>query len=262
MIILLFTVLSVGFSSNAIVFYTFTFFVVFRAAVWTRTGLAWDEPVAALNIATGSRDPFRQSKRGSSPSEVPQFMNISSDRGVSWDESTRQKYRYVFSLPKPRPIQLSDAGQKAMSVGLIVVTVFVLVAGLSIVPNMFSKDSGAARLADFGFVVFIIIFASVIVIALREQFQNRLLLSQGEGALGRIISQYETGAKTRRSRIAYVYQLPSGTIVEGSGTDLTRTLLVGMPVPIFYDRDHPAHHIAENCSYWEIVPSVVLTQRS
>lgn len=261
LVIALLHIVSGPFSFDKCVFYAFLLFVIFRATIWPRTGLSYDEPIAALNIGA-ARNPLERSTGRTIASVTTPPSYAAPDRAVHWDDATFQKYRYLMSLAKPRSIELSEAGQKAIVILPVGASIFALVAGLTVIPNVLSKDAGLAKLSDVLFLVFCIIFATTVTLGVRKQFLDRNLLVKGELTLGRVISHYETGGRHRSSRIAYRYQLPSGSVVEGFGTDLSRILRIGAPVPVFYDRESPARHIAEYCSYWQIVPSVVVTQRS
>ena len=100
--------------------------------------------------------------------------------------------------------------------------------------------------------VITIVFAWFVTRSVRGELADRILVTQGECAIGKVILQEWTGRKSKHNEISYEFKDATGNRQHGIGHDLTFGYRVGSSVLIFYLRSDPTKNVASCCTGWRV----------
>jgi len=84
----------------------------------------------------------------------------------------------------------------------------------------------------------------------RTLARQRELLSMGEVSMARVTKQWTA---RNGNGIRYEFTDPAGGTISGMTTDSARELVVGMSMPVFYDRQNPKKQVALCAAFYEVV---------
>jgi len=163
-------------------------------------------------------------------------------------ESSERYQQSIAGISKPRKIILAKEASSEIVFSFCFLLIWNSVLGFEAYDEL-----AHAHFAGFFFVAAMIaVFDGACLWEIRTELLNRKLLQDGEFCLGVITSQRKAGRHRNRSVVEYSFSDKSGRARVGSGTDLTRLYFENMPVPVFYDSDHPSRNIAGCCTRWRI----------
>ncbi len=158
--------------------------------------------------------------------------------------------RTLAGLPRPRPVRISRRGKTNATVITIalVASMVVFVAGL--VTTSHAGGKNAVPPGFFSFALPIVLVVVVILVLLRTIQQQKVLLAEGEMATARVTKRW---IARNGPNVRYEFTTPLGEHFTRSTADASRTLSVGMNVPVFYDSQRPKKQLALCASFYEVV---------
>jgi hypothetical protein len=166
----------------------------------------------------------------------------------SLDQLKSGEYGRLFEAPKPRKVRVKTTP-------LIVVVVPPAAALILIYYGIQAQQSFHHRegsLSSFDNSIFDFIFPAILVVVSSVMSwivrRHRELLRTGELAVGVVTHQKMVrtggrGGNKVKSKIRYCFKSVSGELFQGTGTDDSRRLLVGMTVPVFYNLKDPGTNV-------------------
>ena len=160
-------------------------------------------------------------------------------------------YGFIYELPKPRRVRVNLLA-KVVVVALPLASVFQIYSGIQVLraSRQIGKHSPSldAVLSEFFIPVILLTVSAIIVWTVQR---DKALLRDGALAAGEVTHQKETLTSRRRkqSSVRYRFNDASGQMFQGTGTDNSRELRVGMTVPVFYNLRNPERNVAI-CSAW------------
>jgi hypothetical protein len=160
-------------------------------------------------------------------------------------------YGFIYELPKPRRVRVGSLHQILIS-ALPVASLFLIYAGAQQLRASRQIGMHWSFLDPAYFEIFapaiLILISCITFLGVRR---DTALLRDGELVAGKVTHQKETRASRGRkqSSIRYRFNDASGQMFQGTGTDNSRKLRVGMAVPVFYDPKNPERNVAI-CSAW------------
>jgi hypothetical protein len=170
------------------------------------------------------------------------------DENVSgpYDEMSR----VLAGLPRPRPVRITRRGKMNATVitTALVVSMAVFVAGL--VTTSRAAGQKAIPPGFFSYALPIILVVVVILVLMRTIQQQKVLLAEGEMATARVTKRW---IARNGPNIRYEFTTPLGEHFSRSTADASRTLSVGMNVPVFYDSQRPKRQLALCASFYEVI---------
>lgn len=166
---------------------------------------------------------------------------------------TNKLFEVLCALSRPRTARFTDFG-RALWV--------VLISGCVALVTVFARnDYEMIKSKSFDLnsvmwnVVFPIIGGLALVAILRTESKNRILLEDGNLALGTVINQERTGRKRTISEITYEFKNSAGEKYQRKLQDHTKSYFSGMAIPIFYDPEDAARSVAICSTYLRVVGS-------
>jgi hypothetical protein len=157
----------------------------------------------------------------------------------------RSQTVYLQNLQKPRRVRLKQL-PRVISIAFPLSTILVAI----LVYEMARLSSKLENLAPL--LIFTLIWSVIGIMTIRTARRDRRLLSEGEFAEAVVTSQELTGGKHRRSTIRYQFRSTAGLLVEGQGTDDSRSIYEDMQIAVFYDSAHPSENVALPCASCEL----------
>ena len=160
------------------------------------------------------------------------------------------KYQALLRTSRPREIRMSS-GKFGIIAGSLMALGFATAIGFHLytkwIPHQsFARFQGSDWvIGGIGALLLLVPYG-----IWRGQKKECDLLENGDVALAKITQQW-TGKDT--SSISGEFKDSSGQVRKFSGFDKTRSLFVGMTVPVFYDRDNPARQVAYCATAHEVV---------
>jgi len=158
------------------------------------------------------------------------------------EEQLPARYAYIFSLPRPRRVQVNPLTLIVIG-SLPLVSIFLIYSGLQSVSTK----------ASFLFPTLGLLVAATLIAAssftLWKLRRDMNLLKSGELAIGVVARQKLVfaggrGGRRTRSKIRYCFKDPAGQLFQGTCTDNSKKLLVNMPVPVFYKAEDPEQNVS------------------
>jgi hypothetical protein len=99
---------------------------------------------------------------------------------------------------------------------------------------------------------FILLPSALLVVGFWTLIAHRRLVRTGDISLGTVIG-VRAGRKGKVPAIAYEFSDRSGRLISASSLDNSRTISVGMVVPVFYNPDNPQRDQVALCgSFYEV----------
>ena len=161
-------------------------------------------------------------------------------------------------LLRPRPVRMSRLGKFnviAISVARVafagaLVAMAVLRPASPAGGSAAAPENSAPASRPVVFALPIILMVGIGFTMRRSLAQQRQLLALGELAMARVTKQWTA---RNGNGIRYEFTTPAGENFSRMTTDYSRQLLVGMSVPIFYDRQQPKKQVALCAAFYEVV---------
>jgi hypothetical protein len=158
----------------------------------------------------------------------------------------------LLRTSRPREIRMSTRGRGSLSIALLGVLGFAAIFGTHLYTIWMRKHSFAVFTTGDWVVAAIVAFLLLLPYTMwRSQVRECDLLENGEVALATVLKQWKGDKGT--SSVEYEFKDYQGGTQKGLSFDTTQTLLEGMPVAVFYDRDNPQRQIAACATYHEVV---------
>jgi type VI protein secretion system component VasK len=157
----------------------------------------------------------------------------------------------LLRTSRPREVQMSARGKKSLGIIATLVCVFeaVLIWQLYRMWAMSRSFEGYQR-KDWALVGLVILLVLLPLSTWRTMARERELLENGELTMGRVLKRWNT---RDGSTVFYEFQDASGQAHKHSGMDYSRTLEIGMPLAVFYNRDNPKRQVAACSALHEVV---------
>lgn len=176
----------------------------------------------------------------------------SAAEGVQQSPETSAKYQALLRTSRPREIRMSSSGK----FGIIAGTLFSLGLATAFGAHVYTKWALHQSFVRFHTEDWVVggIGALLLLVPYgiwRGQRKECDLLENGDVALANVTRQW-SGDKGSSS-IECEFKDSSGQVRNFSGFDNTRSLFVGMTVPVFYDRENPARQVAYCATAHEVV---------
>lgn len=161
------------------------------------------------------------------------------------------KYQALLRTSRPREIRMSSSGK----FGIIAGTLFSLGLATAFGAHIYTKWALHQSFVQFKGEDWVVGGIGILLLLVpygiwRGQKKECDLLENGDVALGKVTRQW-TGKDT--SSISGEFKDSSGQVRNFSGFDNTKSLFVGMTVPVFYDRENPTRQIAYCATAHEVV---------
>jgi len=187
---------------------------------------------------------------GASASESSAVASAATSALVSSAKDAAEHYSFLLSLPPPRPVRLGRRGQISLTVILLVA--FAVEALL--IWNLYGTWYRTHSFVDFhGPEIFLVclavLIASIPFFVRRGMVRDQELVENGAVAIARVTGQRSF---KNNSTITYEFEDAAGKTISRSANDLTRSFHEGMTVPVFYDRQNPARHVAACAALFEV----------
>lgn len=157
----------------------------------------------------------------------------------------------LLRTSRPREVQMSARGKKSLGIIVALVGVFeaVLIWQLHRLWAMSHSFAGYER-KDWALVGLVVLLVLLPLSTWRTMARERDLLEDGELTMGRVLKKWNT---RDGATVFYEFQDASGQAHKHSGMDYSRTLEIGMPLAVFYDRDNPRRQVAACSALHEVV---------
>jgi type VI protein secretion system component VasK len=161
------------------------------------------------------------------------------------------KDQALLRTSRPREVQMSARGRKSLGIIATLVCVFeaVLIWQLYRMWAMSRSFEGYQR-KDWALVGLVILLVLLPLSTWRTMARERELLENGELTMGRVLKRWNT---RDGATVFYEFQDANGQTHKHSGMDYSRTLDIGMPLAVFYDRDNPKRQVAACSALHEVV---------
>jgi hypothetical protein len=214
----------------AVLLVGFTAMWIFAAYVLPNRKFKRDlRELASMRAAAEARSKAGESRRNIVP--VP-------------DPATIELFDFIRSTPCPRPIRLNSTARAAVYVSRGFALAYALGATRVLLFPIASLGVSSSRLLAVGlFVVAVILWFAF---SMAAKLGDRTgLIKNGEVALGRVLTR-------EGPKIACEFSDAKGRVVQGQGENLGHNVQEGMFIPIFYDPQDPADHVALCGSWYEI----------
>ena len=209
--------------------------------------------VPAILVVLVVRGKVRVEARGASSTQgAPQGTSLAS---VPRD-AIAERYAALAELQRPRPVRMSRQGK--LNAAIISISLLLFAGGLvaMIALHPASPAGGPASGGNTTLprsVVYLLPIGLVAALAFamrRTLARQRELLSMGEVAMARVTKQWTA---RNGNGIRYEFTDPAGGTISGMTTDSARELVVGMSMPVFYDRENPKRQVALCAAFYEVV---------
>jgi hypothetical protein len=166
----------------------------------------------------------------------------------SLDQLNSGEYGRLFEAPKPRKVRVKTLPLMVMvvlPVATLIQFCFAIQARLSFHNKLGSFLSSFNAILEFFFPMLLIVVSGV---TSWMVLRHRELLRIGELAVGvvthqKLVKAGGRGGNRAKSKIRYCFKSVSGELFQGTGTDDSRRLLVGMTVPVFYSLKDPETNV-------------------
>jgi hypothetical protein len=157
----------------------------------------------------------------------------------------------LLRTSRPREVRMSARGKKSLGIiaGLVCVFETVLMWQLYRLWAMSHSFEGYQR-KDWALVGLVVLLVLLPLSTWRTMAGERELLENGELTMGQVLKKWST---RDGATVFYEFQDASGQTHKHSGMDYSRTLEIGMPLAIFYDRDNPKKQVAACSALHEVV---------
>jgi len=157
----------------------------------------------------------------------------------------------LLRTSRPRNVRMCGRGKRSLAIISIVIGIFegVLTWQLHRLWALTRSFGGFGR-KDWALAGLVLLLAALAFSTWRQMARERELLENGEIALGHVTKKWNT---RDGSTVFYEYQDASGQTHKRSGMDYSRTLEIGMPLAIFYDRENPKKQVAACAALHEVV---------
>jgi hypothetical protein len=166
------------------------------------------------------------------------------------EEKLSTRYEYIFSLSKPRRVQVNAVAQIIIG-SLPIASIFLIYSGVQTMRAMRQINTQASLLypvlVEFVFPAILIAISSATYWKVRR---DKALLRDGDLAIGVVTHQKLVpmgggrGGRRKQSRIRYRFKDPAGQLFQGTGTDRSQRLQVNMTVPVFYKAENPEKNVS------------------
>lgn len=157
----------------------------------------------------------------------------------------------LLRASRPREVRMSGRGKRSLATIALLACAFegVLIWQLHRLWALTQSFAGFHR-KDWALVGLVALLVLLPLSTWRQMARERKLLENGELAMGRVTKKWNT---RDGSTVFYEFQDASGQTHKHSGMDYSRTLEIGMAVPVFYDRDNPKKQVAACAALHEAV---------
>ncbi|MHB8754157.1 MAG: hypothetical protein ACYC92_04265 [Candidatus Acidiferrales bacterium] len=169
---------------------------------------------------------------------------------VSSANEKAEQYNFLLSLPPPRPVRLGRRGEISLTVILLVA--FTVEALL--IWNLYGTWYRTHSFADFHAPEIVLVCLAILIAGIpffvrRGMVRDQELVENGAVAIARV-----TGQRTLKnnSTITYEFEDAAANTISRSANDLTRSFYEGMTVPVFYDPQNSARHVAACAAFFEV----------
>jgi len=165
-------------------------------------------------------------------------------------EEVAEQYAVLPELSRPRAVRISRRGK--MNITIISIGLLAFAGALIAMIKTQPRTSSQNLVPVSRPILYVLPLALAMVLAgvvLRTVEQQGQLLSTGELAMARVTRQWNA---RNAYGIQYEFTTPSGETFSRRTRDTAGQLLVGMTVPVFYDRQDPKKQVALCASFYEI----------
>ncbi|HLJ24598.1 MAG TPA: hypothetical protein VKT71_10870 [Candidatus Acidoferrales bacterium] len=156
----------------------------------------------------------------------------------------------LASMPPPREVRLSRRGKTTVTV--LMIALLAALAGYLVTLAVARRALGdqPPQASQFPLdAVAIGTIAVISIVLLTVVARQKQLMAEGEVAVARVTRQWQTH---RGPAIRYEFTTLRGEQLLGGASDGSRTLTVGMSVPVFYDAQKPKRQLALCASFFEV----------
>jgi hypothetical protein len=160
------------------------------------------------------------------------------------DPATVELFDFIRSTPCPRPVRFNSTARLAVYVSRGFALAYALGAARVLMFPISSLGVSSSRLLAMGLFVFAVVLWFAFSMAAKLGDRTGLI-KNGEVALGRVLTR-------EGPRIACEFSDAKGRVVQGEGKILGHNVQEGMFIPVFYDPQNPADHVALCGSWYEI----------
>jgi len=185
--------------------------------------------LASLRAAAEARSKTGESRRNVVPVPGPAMVEL---------------FDFIRSTPCPRPVRFNPTARLAIYLSRGFALAYALGAARVLLFPIASLGVSSSRLLAVG----LFVFAAVLWFAfsMAAKLGDRTgLIQNGEVALGRVLTR-------EGPKIACEFSDAQGRLVQGKGKNLGHNVQEGMFIPVFYDPQNPADHVALCGSWYEI----------
>ena len=215
---------------GAVLLVGFTAMWVFVAYVLPNRKFKKDlRELASLRAAAEARSKAGESRRSDLP--VP-------------DPATVELFDSIRSTPRPRPVRFNSTARLAVHLSRGFALAYALGATRVLLFPIASLGVSSSRLLAVGLFVFAVVLWFAFSMAAKLGDRTGLIRN-GEVALGRVLTR-------EGPKIACEFSDAKGRVVQGKGKNLGQNVQEGMFIPVFYDPQDPADHVALCGSWYEI----------
>src|SRR5882762_5815415 len=185
--------------------------------------------LASLRATAEARSKAGESRRNVVPVPDPTMVEL---------------FDFIRSTPCPRPVRFNPTARLAIYLSRGFALAYALGAARVLLFPITSLGVSSSRLLAVGLFVFAVVlwFAFSMAAKLGDR---TALIKNGEVALGRVLTR-------EGPKIACEFSDAKGRVVQGKGKNLGQNVQEGMFIPVFYDRQNPADHVALSGSWYEI----------
>lgn len=158
--------------------------------------------------------------------------------------------RVLAGLPRPRPVRITRRGKMNATVitFALAISLGVFVAGLMTTSRATGQNAGPSDFLTYALPIALVV--GVVIVMLRTIKQQKVLLAEGEVAMARVTKRW---IARNGPNIRYEFRTPLGENFSRSTGDASRSLSVGMSVPVFYVPQRPKRQIALCAAVYEVV---------
>jgi hypothetical protein len=233
---------------------TIIFAVLFLRSLPTKSqslyGVALAIPLAAFAFAYlwAKRNLSKLESVPGSPKDRGATVGVSAHRAA---EEPTVKDRALFGVARPRGVRMTRRGKRSIGMIAALVCAFegLLISKLA---QFWSANysSSAYQRKDWALMGLALLLLLLPLSVWRSIRRERGLLETGELTMGRILKKWNTRDGVT---VFYEFQDQSGQTQKRSGMDYSRTLEIGMAVPVFYDRENPKRQVPACGALHEVV---------
>lgn len=158
--------------------------------------------------------------------------------------------RVLAELPRPRPVRMSRRGKLIAAIvsSALLASLGIFAASLSLTSAVAGRNAAPPQFLAFALPIVLILV--IVPLMLRKITQQKFLVATGEIASAHVTKRW---IARNGPYIRYEFAAPLGEHFSRSAADASRTLAVGMNVPIFYDQQSPKKQLALCASFYEVV---------